>query len=193
MWVVGIGLLVCLPTGCTTTPPAPPPAPVETPPVAQVSPPPAQRYVLVTVGKLNVREKPTTRAATVGRVRKGERLVVLGADGEWLQVTLHDGKTGWIHGSYVREDQPCPADKAEAQLLTDVPLSFHEGAAIGTVVVEASVDAEGNVASTRLVRDTTSIPELVQRTESEARTLKFSPPVHNCRPVPFSYTYTRNF
>ena len=193
LWVVGVGLLACLPSGCKTTPPAPPPPPVQAPPVSEVSPAAAQRYVRVTVAKLNVREKPTTQAATVGRVRKGERLAVLGADGEWLKVTLQNGKTGWIHGSYARDDQPCPADKPGAELLSDVPLSFSEGPAIGKVVVEVSVDAAGNVASTRLVQDTTGIPELVQRVESEARKFKFAPPVHNCHPVPFVYTYTRNF
>jgi hypothetical protein len=158
-----------------------------------VSPAPPQRYVRVTAARLNVREKPTTGAAIVGRVRKGERLAVLGADGEWLEVKLEDGKIGWMHGKYVRSDGPCPADKAGAELLSDVPLSFSEGASVGRVVVEARVDATGSVASTRLVQDTTGIPELVQRAEAEVRAFKFAPPVHNCRPVPFVYTYTRNF
>jgi hypothetical protein len=118
---------------------------------------------------------------------------VLGRDGGWVRVQLPDGTPGWVHGKYVRGDEPCTPDKPTAELLSGVPLSFTEGASVGKVVLDATVDATGSVVSTKVVQDTTGIPELVQRAESEARTLKFAPPVHNCRPVPFVYTYTRNF
>jgi hypothetical protein len=179
--------------GCKTAAPPPPPVPVPVVPAAEAKPTPPQEYVRVTGSRLNVREQPATSAAPVARVKKGERLAVLGRDGEWFQVRLADGATGWVHGKYVRSEEPCTPDKATAELLSGVPLSFTEGSSIGKVVLEATVDATGSVASTKVVQDTTGIPELVQRAESEARTLKFSPPVHNCRPVPFIYTYTRNF
>jgi len=179
--------------GCKTAAPPPPPVPVPVVPAAEAKPTPPQEYVRVTGSRLNVREQPNTSAAAVARVKKGERLAVLGRDGEWFQVRLADGATGWVHGKYVRSEEPCTPDKATAELLSGVPLSFTEGSSIGRVVLEATVDATGSVASTKVVQDTTGIPELVQRAESEARTLKFSPPVHNCRPVPFIYTYTRNF
>lgn len=179
--------------GCKTAAPPPPPIPVPVVPAAEAKPTPPQEYVRVTGSRLNVREQPATSAAAVGRVKKGERLAVLGRDGEWFQVRLADGATGWVHGKYVRSEEPCTPDKATAELLSGVPLSFTEGSSVGRVVLEATVDATGSVASTKVVQDTTGIPELVQRAESEARTLKFSPPVRNCRPVPFIYTYTRNF
>lgn len=179
--------------GCKTAAPPPPPVPVPVVPAAEAKPTPPQEYVRVTGSRLNVREQPNTSAAAVARVKKGERLAVLGRDGEWFQVRLADGATGWVHGKYVRSEEPCTPDKTTAELLSGVPLSFTEGSSIGRVVLEATVDATGSVASTKVVQDTTGIPELVQRADSEARTLKFSPPVHNCRPVPFIYTYTRNF
>ena len=162
-------------------------------PAAEAKPTPPQEYVRVTGTRLNVREQPATSAAAVARVKKGERLAVLGRDGGWVRVQLPDGATGWVHGKYVRSDEPCMPERATAELLSGVPLSFTEGSSIGKVVLEATVDATGSVASTKVVQDTTGIPELVQRAESEARALKFSPPVHNCRPVPFIYTFTRNF
>jgi len=179
--------------GCKTAAPPPPPVPVPVVPAAEAKPTPPQEYVRVTGSRLNVREQPNTSAAAVARVKKGERLAVLGRDGEWFQVRLADGATGWVHGKYVRSDEPCTPDKATAELLSGVPLSFTEGSSVGTVVLEATIDATGSVASTKVVQDTTGIPELVQRAESEVRALKFSPPVRNCRPVPFVYTYTRNF
>ncbi len=177
--------------GCKTAPP--PPAPVPVVPAAEAKPTPPQEYVRVTGTRLNVREKPTTGAAAVARVKKNERLAVLGRDGAWVRVQLADGTSGWVHGKYVRADMPCSADKPTAELLSDVPLSFTEGASAGKVVLDATVDATGSVASIKVVQDTTGIPELVERAESEVRALRFSPPVRNCRPVPFVYTYTRNF
>jgi len=179
--------------GCKTAAPPPPPVPVPVVPAAEARPTPPQEYVRVTGSRLNVREQPNTSAAAVARVKKGERLAVLGRDGEWFQVRLADGATGWVHGKYVRSEEPCTPDKATAELLSGVPLSFTEGSSVGRVVLEATIDATGSVASTKVVQDTTGIPELVQRAESEVRALKFSPPVRNCRPVPFVYTYTRNF
>jgi hypothetical protein len=88
-------------------------------------------------------------------VKKGERLEVLGREGEWVRVRLADGATGWVHGKYVQSDEPCTPDKATADLLSGVPLSFTEGQSVGTVVLEATVDATGTVVSTKVVRDTT--------------------------------------
>jgi uncharacterized protein YgiM (DUF1202 family) len=177
---------------CKTAAP-PPPASAPVVPAPEALPAPPQESVRVTGSRLNVREQPTTSSAAITRVKKGERLEVLGRDGEWVQVKLADGAAGWVHGKYVQSDEPCAQDKVSAELLSGVPLSFTEGQSVGTVVLEATVDATGSVVSTKVVRDTTGIPELVQRAESEARELKFSPPVRNCRPVPFIYTYTRNF
>lgn len=186
-------LLLTLTGACKTAAPPPPPAPVEVKPAAEAKPAPPEETVRVTASRLNVRSRPTTAGATVARVRKGERLLVTGRDGEWLQVTLADGTSGWVSGAYVRKDEPCPGDKASAELLSDVPLSFSEGAAIGKVVIEATVDTSGGVASTKVVQDTAGTPELLARALDEVKALKFAPPVRNCKPVPFIYTYTRNF
>jgi uncharacterized protein YgiM (DUF1202 family) len=192
--LVALSMLGALVACKSAAPPPLVPAPAPVIPAAEAEPaPPPQEYVRVTGSRLNVREQPTTSAAAVARVKKGERLAVLGRDGDWVQVRLTDGTAGWVHGKYVRSDEPCTADKTTAELLSGVPLSFTEGQSVGKVVLEVTVDATGSVASTKVVQDTTGIPELVQRAESEAKTLKFSPPVHNCRPVPFIYTYTRNF
>jgi SH3-like domain-containing protein len=188
-----VGVVLGLATACRTAPPPPPVAHVPVVPQPAPEAVPAEEHVRVTARRLNVREEPTTKSATTARVKKGEPLTVLGRDGEWVRIKLPDGTAGWVYGRYVEPDRPCPPDKVDAELLSDVPLSFTEGASIGKVVVEATVDAAGNVVSTRVVSDTTGIPELVQRAESEVRGLKFSPPVHNCHPVPFLYTYTRKF
>ncbi len=187
--------LLALAGGCRTAapPPSPAPVPAEVTPAAESKPAPPEETVRVTVGKLNVRSKPTTAAATLARVKKGERLLVIGRDGDWLRVKLADGTSGWVSGAYVGRDEPCPGDKASAEVLSEAPLSFSEGAAIGRVVIEAAVSSSGSVASTRVVQDTTGTPELLERALTEVRSFKFAPPVRDCKPEPFIYTYTRNF
>ncbi|MGD1147324.1 MAG: SH3 domain-containing protein [Thermoanaerobaculaceae bacterium] len=187
--------LLALIGGCKTAAPPPPPAPAaaEVTPAAEAKPAPPEETVRVTAGKLNVRSKPTTAGATLARVKKGERLRVIGRDGDWLQVKLADGTSGWVSAAYVRKDEPCPGDKAGAELLSDVPLSFSQGAAIGRVVIEATVSSSGSVASTKVVQDTTGTPELLERALTEVKSFKFAPPVRDCKPLPFVYTYTRNF
>jgi TonB family protein len=191
-FIVGV-LALGLAAACRTAAPPPPPAPVVVTPAVEGQPAPPEATVRVTAGRLNVRETPSTSAPAVARVKKGERLAVVGRDGDWVQVRLADGRGGWVSGAYVKPDVPCAADKPGAELLSDVPLSFSQGAAIGKVVIEATVDSSGSVTSTRVVTDTTGTPELLQRALSEVSAFKFAPPVRDCRPVPFIYTYTRSF
>ena len=58
------------------------------------------------------------------------------------------------------------------------------------VVIEAGVDAKGNVLSTRVVSNSTGDAAL---TEQELRQAKFAPPVRNCAAKAFVYTYKRAF
>ncbi len=187
--------LLCLAGACRTATPPPPPPPAVAPPAAAagVEPAPPQTFVRVTGSRLNVRQAPATSAPAVARVKRGERLAVLGRDGEWLRVALAGGVDGWVSARYVRADTPCPADKPGAELLSDPPLSFSDGASAGKVVIEATVGASGKVAATKVVADSTGTPALVKRAEDEVRAFRFSPPVRDCRARPFVYTYTRNF
>ena len=191
--VLLLALCFGLAVGCQTAAPPPPPPPPEAPPAVQEKPAPPPETVHVTGSKLNVRSQPTTSSSTVARVKKGEKLTVLGRDGDWVQVKTADGTAGWVSAKYVANDAPVCTDKASADLLSDVPLSFHEGAAIGRVVIEATVNELGSVTGTKVLQDTTNIPELQARALEEVKVLKFAPPTRNCKPVPFIYTYTRDF
>jgi TonB family protein len=184
--------LGCLAAACRTAPPPPPAVAVPPAPAPGAEPAPPPTFVRVTGSRLNVRQTPVVSAPTVARVRRGELLVVLERDGDWVRVTLADGSSGWVSARYVRPEAPCAADKPGAELLSDVPLSVG-GGAIGAVVIEATVDASGKVVATKVVRDSTGSPELVKRAGDEVRAFRFSPPVRDCRAVPFVYTYTRNF
>lgn len=87
-------------------PPARPPAP---PPQKRI--PPAPKTAVVTEGPLNLRDRPGTKATIIGRLNKGEKVIILGAanapetiDGrtaDWYQVETIDGKRGYAFGGYL--------------------------------------------------------------------------------------------
>lgn len=192
---LALGVLLVFSSACQTTapPPPPPPVPVEVQPAPEEKPAPTQFFVRVVGSRLNVRQGPNVDTPAVAKVKKGAKLAVIGQDGDWFQVRLSDDKTGWVLGKYVSKDQPCGPDKATAEILNAPPLSFTEGRPLGRVVVEATVDASGSVVRTKVIQDTTGDDALAKQAETELRALKFAPPIRKCRPLPFIYTFTRNF
>ena len=61
----------------------------------------------VTVGALNVRAGPGTAFAVVERLRQGDTVVGLARTqrGDWVQVRLPDGRTGWVSARYLKWSQ----------------------------------------------------------------------------------------
>jgi N-acetylmuramoyl-L-alanine amidase len=55
-----------------------------------------QGTITVTGSIVNVRQQNRIDAPVVTKVNAGERLVVLGKQGDWYQVRLADGSSGWI-------------------------------------------------------------------------------------------------
>jgi outer membrane biosynthesis protein TonB len=86
----------------------------------------------------------------------------------------------------------CPAD-AEYQFVKTPTPAFSDSGAHGVVTVDASVDVRGNVASTKLINNTTGDEALGVLTQREIREAKFSPPIRNCVPKAFIFTYKRSF
>lgn len=189
-------LLGALVTGCATAPPPAPPtpsAPAEVPAAAPEQKPSAPPvHVRVTASKLNVRQRPALDAPVVASAKKGDELLVIGEQADWLQVRVAD-VVGWVAGRHVKRQEPCLPDKTTAEILNPPPLVFAEGNSRGRVVLEASVDASGAVVSTRRLESTTGDEALIKRAEDELKQLRFSPPTRRCRPMAFVYTYTRTF
>ena len=172
--------------------PEPPPVIVETTPAPAPAPPPAP-VVKVTGSSLNVRREPSTRAAVVGKAKRGERLEVLAEQGDWMHVRQTGGSEGWVAARYVARDEPCLPDKATAEVIDTPILSFVEGAPRGTVTVEGEVDAAGKVVKTTVMANSTGSDAAAIVAASELERMRFSPPVRRCRPVRFIYVYSRSF
>jgi len=160
--------------------------------------------VRVTTATLNVRKEPTTSGEVMAQVKRNDRLALLATRGEWSNVRMADGSTGWVSSKLVANDAPsgnpaprrqggCPADSDFRFVQAPVP-SFNENQiAHGIVTVDANVDTRGVVTSTRIVSNTTGDPSLGTLAEHEIRNAKFAPPVRNCAPKAFIFTYKRSF
>ena len=183
--------------GCASAPGPAAPEPAVEPEMANVvaapeTPPPAPRLTArVTGSSLNVREGASTSTATVAKVRKGDQLVVLADQGDWLQVGLPDSRVGWVNAKYVRREEPCLPDKPSAEVLSGADEILRSTATLGRVVLDATVSAQGLVVSVKLVENSTGQAELATQAEARLRAMRFAPPVRKCRPVPFIYTYVK--
>jgi len=189
---------------CGGNAPAPSPAPEPRPAAPAPAPASVEEHasgtVLVNVSTLNIRGDASTSAEIVGHARRGERLAVVGDSGSWLRVKLNDGTTGWVASQLVVREgaaaRPrrggCQPDSNYSFINAPKP-SFFENGPHGMVVIEASVDARGNVMSTRVVSNDTKNDSLAAIAEREVRNARFAPPIRNCVPRSFFFTYKRAF
>ena len=184
------------------------PPPPETVPEAVAPPPPPVVQeekvigtVRVTASALNVRAEASTEASILTQVKRGQALDVLREDESWVKVRLASGETGWVAARFVSSGDAkkrpakksgCPPDSDYA--ITESPmLAFSDSGAHGLVVVEATVNAKGAVTATKLVSNGTGDETLAFLAEREIKGAKFSPPIRNCVPRAFIFTYRRTF
>lgn len=181
-------------------PPEPMPEPVAPPPPV-VQEEKVIGTVRVTASALNVRAEASTDANILTQVKKGQALDVLREDESWVKVKLASGETGWVAARFVSSGDAkkrpakkggCPPDSDYA--ITESPmLAFSDSGAHGMVVVEATVNAKGAVTATKLLSNGTGDETLAFLAEREIREAKFSPPIRNCVPRAFIFTYRRTF
>ncbi len=181
----------------TTAPTTPPPPPAQAPAAEQVT-----GTVRVTASALNVRREPSGDAEVVTQVKRGTVLSVLRRDESWVKVRLADEREGWVAARFVSSDAKtraaavrrggCAPDSDYAFLDAPMP-SFSELGAHGLVVVEANVNAKGVVTSTKVISNGTGDEALAFLAEREIKSAKFSPPIRNCQPSAFIFTYRRTF
>lgn len=195
---------------CSAPPPVPTAAPSTPPP-----PLPEEQTVetvRVTASSLNVRRDPIGDADVLTQVKRGTELAVLVAGDSWSKVRLSDGTTGWVASRFISRDgekraaaprsspkrKPaarrgsCPPDSDYAFLETPA-LRGSDVQAHGLVVVEATVNTEGIVTSTKVISNTTGDESLAFLTEREIQSAKFSAPIRNCVARSFIFTYRRTF
>lgn len=197
LFVFACGAPAPPPVAAPATPPPPPPA------TARAAEERVIGTVRVTASALNVRREATTDGDVITQVRRGTTLSVLANDDSWTKVRLANGEVGWVASRFVSSDTAtarrtsggragCPPDSDYAFIDTPTP-SFSDSGAHGIVVVEANVNTKGVVTSTKIVSNTTGDESLAFLAQREIKGARFSPPIRNCVPRAFIFTYRRTF
>lgn len=193
-----IALALC---HCASAPPAPTGPPAAPPPPLVEADERVIDTVRVTASALNVRREPSTESDVLTQVKRGTALSVLKRDEGWTRVRLADDTVGWVASRFVARKgevaarqgrKGCPADSDYAFIETPA-LSFAENGPHGLVVVEVTVAASGEVTRTKVISNSTNDESLAFLAEREIRQAKFAPPIRNCSPRPFVFTYRRTF
>jgi uncharacterized protein YgiM (DUF1202 family) len=64
-----------------------------------------QSELIIAVGVANIRDAENDKSRMISRAKKGEKVVKLGSSGDWYQVRLSSGVTGWVRSDLVRESR----------------------------------------------------------------------------------------
>jgi len=137
--------------------------------------------------ELPVREQPNDTAPVIATYQNGEALPVLTQKGEWAEVRTGD-RAGWAkmsdltnaQGKKELEENPSPRFRI-------MPLPVTAPSAHGEVYIEADVNSDGDVLSTRILVNTTGSPVLASQNASALMAAKFYPIIQKNQRMPFKY------
>lgn len=82
------------------------PTPTASPSATPASETPKITILQTPVGFLRVRARASVNAPEIGQVRPGEQYDILEEEDGWFQITLTDGKVGWVSSQYARKEEP---------------------------------------------------------------------------------------
>lgn len=195
--LVAIALVIA---GCSSPTPPPAQSAPESQPPSSTTSENAIGTVKVTTKTLNVRKDASASSDVVGQVKKNDRLALLQTGVEWMRVRLADGTIGWVSAGLVtregatssRSRRGCAADSDYRFAKAPTP-SFSDSGAHGVVTVDANVDRNGNVTSTKIIANTTGDKALAALAEREIRGARFVAPIRDCAQQAFIFTYKRTF
>ena len=163
--------------------------------------------VRVTASALNVRAEASADSDLIAQVKKGTALSVIAQGDGWVKVRLASGESGWVAERFVSSGGQqqaaaprrrssgggkCPPDSDYAFVETP-QLRGSDRTRPGLVVVEANVNVKGIVTSTKVISNGTGDEALAFLAEKEIQSARFSPPIRNCVPRAFIFTYRRTF
>ncbi len=180
---------------CAEAPPPAPPPTAEPATQSAESAPTAEAVerAWIVPKTVNVRETPSTSAATIAKATKGTRLTSFEEKDGWVRVKLADKRIGWIRKDLLKSDTGCPPDRKEVMLEPPMIRMSDAPGAKGKVVVEADIDESGKVKSVRVVSNETGSAERAEAVKAEVQTVKFQPPIRHCKVSGFTYVYSKTY
>lgn len=147
----------------------------------------ASEFAYVGAPELLIRARPADDAPVVAKKITSESVSILARQGEWVEVRIATG-SGWARAADLstaadavrEEEKPTPRFRL-------APSPASAPMASGSIYIEADVNTDGDVTSTRIVSNTTGNDMLARQNEAALRKAKFHPIVQKGKRVPFQY------
>lgn len=120
----------------------------------------------------------------VAKFLNGESVSIMSRKGEWSEVRTGGG-TGWVKTA----DLTNAPDAEPTPRFRHIPSPVTAPGAKGTVYIEAQVNTEGDVTSSKVISNTTGSIELAIKNQAALERAKFHPIVVKGARKPFVYYY----
>lgn len=148
----------------------------------------AFRYV--SVPEMPVHARPEEGSQVLTTWNAGESVSVLSVRGDWSEVRMPDGSSGWARSADLADDRNAVVSTPTQPKFLVPPQQVYSPSKLqGEIVLEASVNAAGHIVSVRTISNTTGSDELVKQNSEALRKAQFYPLLKNGSPTPFIYTY----
>jgi Bacterial SH3 domain len=139
--------------------------------------------------ELKAHEKPDDASRVVTTFLNGESISILSRKGDWVEVRTASGNA-WARASDLTTAE---AAKAEEENPTAkfrlAPSPISSPGIKGTIYIEAAVNTDGDVTSTKLMTNTTGSDSLAARNAEALMHVKFYPIVRRGQKKAFLYDY----
>lgn len=137
--------------------------------------------------ELPVREQPNETAPLITTYSNGEAVSVLADKGEWVEVRTGD-RSGWAKkAELTTADAKTEAEANPEPKFRVMPLPVSAPSAHGEIYIEADVNTDGDVVSTRMITNTTGSEALASQNEQALKRAKFYPIVVKGERQKFKY------
>ena len=137
--------------------------------------------------ELNVRERAEENAPVIATYSNGEAISILSEKGDWVEVRTGE-RAGWAkkadlttaEGKTAAEENPEPKFRV-------MPMPVSAPMARGEIYIEADVNTDGDVVSTRLITNTTGSSALALQNQTALKSARFYPIVIKGERQKFKY------
>jgi len=139
--------------------------------------------------EMQVHPKPDNASPVTNTFLNGESVSVLARKGDWVEVRVPAG-SGWAHAADLTnaENAKKEADNPTPRFKTP-PSPVVQPGAHGTVYIEANVNDQGEITSTKILTNTTGSEGLAAQNEAALKRSSFYPIVQKGQRTPFIYYY----
>ena len=125
--------------------------------------------------ELPVRQQPNDAAAVITTYSNGEAISILAEKGEWVEVRTGD-RAGWAKkADLTTADRKLANEENPEPKFRRMPLPVSAPSARGEIYIEADVNTDGDIVSTRIITNTTGSVALAAQNESALKSARFYP------------------